>query len=236
MRYAKIIIDSRWGALGTLILLQCYGFLLAFFFAGAVRHALSASSGYEIPGHLLELGVGLAFLAVFICAQGTLLTDISEYLREQRDTSGWVREAARLHGVLRILVTVGAVVFYIGLLSGRLTLGLPELNLFILLGYQVFHPLASHFVGKRLRQTSYPTETRYISAAYHVFGLVMCAVASAVFYAFGMWMKSDHEPAYWMLQMIGAGVAVFGLAGFLLEDIKGREREVIVDPEDLATR
>lgn len=234
MRYAKIIIDSRWGALGTLVLLQCYGFLLALFFAAAVRHALSKSSGYELPGHLFELAIGLAFLAVFVCAQGNLLTDISKYLQEQRDLSGWVREAARLHGVLRILITAAAVVFYIGLLSGRITLGLPELNIFILLGYQVFHPLASHFVGKRLRQTSHPTETRYISAAYRVFGLVMCVVAAAVFYAFGMWMKSDHEPAYWMLQMIGAGVAVFGLAGFLLEDIKGREREVIVDPEDLA--
>ena len=34
--------------------------------------------------------------------------------------------------------------------------------------------------------------------------------------------------------MMGAGVAVFGLAGFLLEDIKGRNREVIIEDEELA--
>jgi len=45
-------------------------------------------------------------------------------------------------------------------------------------------------------------------------------------------MKEDHEPAYWMTQMMGAGVAVFGTANFLLEDIKGRYREVYVEDKE----
>lgn len=234
MRYAKTIIESRWGALGTLAILQCYGLLLAYFFAGAVYHAESTSSLFDLPGHLLELGVGLVFLAVFIYAQGTLTHDATEYLKAARDMAGWLRDGTRPQGVLRVLLTVGAILFYLALLSGKVTLGFPDLNIFILLGYQVFHPLASHFVAKRLLKITYPTETKYVSAVYQVFGFVMCMVAATVFYAFGVWMKRDHEPAHWMFQMMGAGVAVFGLAGFLLEDIKGRNREVIIEDEELA--
>lgn len=231
MRNAETMIESRWGALGALVLLQCYGLLLAYFFAGAVLHAGSTSSIFDIPGHLLELGVGLVFMAVFIYAQGTLIGDVAEYLRSARDLSGWARDGARPQGVLRILITTGALLFYAALISGKFSLGFPSLNVFILLGYQVFHPLASHFVAKRLMKARRPTETRYVSASSQVFGFVMCMVAALVFYAFGFWMKQEHEPACWMFQMLGSGIAVFGLVGFLLEDLKGRNREVIIEEE-----
>ena len=231
MRNAGTIIESRWGALGALVLLQCYGLLLAYYFAGAVLNAGSTSSIYDVPGHLLELGVGLVFMAVFIYAQGTLIGDVAEYLRSARDIVGWARDGTRPQGVMRILITTGVVLFYIALLSGKISLGFPSLNVFILLGYQAFHPLASHFLARRLMKSRLPTETKYVSASYQVFSFVMCMVAALVFYVFGIWMKQDYEPAYWMFQMLGSGVAVFALVGFLLEDIKGRNREVIIEQE-----
>ena len=234
MRYPKTIIESRWGALGTLVLLQCYGLLLAYFFAGAVHHAASTwslSDLSDLPGHILELGVGLAFLTIFVYAQSMLLADVTKYLRQTGDVRGWLSEGAHLQGVLRILITAAAVVFYAALLSGDVTLGFPDLNLFILLAYQVFHPLASHFVGKHHRKTHHPTDTRYVSVAYQIFGFVTSLVGAAVFFGFGLWLKMDHEPAYWLMQMLGCGVAFFAIAGFLLEDIKGRYREVFVDEE-----
>ena len=103
MRYAKPIIESRWGALGTVVVLQCYGLLLLFFFVGAVRYAFSASSISDLPGNLVVLVVGLMFLAVFIYAQATLLVDVEKYLYAARDVEGWLRECIRPHGILRVV-------------------------------------------------------------------------------------------------------------------------------------
>lgn len=225
------IIESRWGALGTLVLLQCYGLMAAYFFAGAVEHVASTKALDELPGNLLVIVVGLIFLSIFVYGQGTLLTDVTNYLREAGDLAGWISDGARPQGVLRILITAAAMVFYVALLTGKVTLGFPELNVFILLGYQAFHPIASHFVGKGLRKKDYPTEIQYISAARQIFNFVMCLAGAAAFWGFGVMMKKDHEPAYWMTQMMGGGVAVFGTANFLLEDIKGRYREVYVEDE-----
>lgn len=234
MRYPNTIIESRWGAVGTVVVLQCYGLMAAYFFASAVDHALSTKVLDELPGHLLEIGVGLTFLAIFIYAQGALLTDVANYLWEARDLPGWFYDAVRPQGILRVLITAAAIVLYVGLLTGRVTLGFPELNLFILLGYQVFHPIASHFVGKYQRKTHFPTEIRYISAARQLFNIVMCQVGAALFYGFGVLMKHEHEHAYWLTQMMGCGVAVFGITQFLLEDVKSRYREVFIEDKDAA--
>lgn len=229
MRYAHPIIESRLGALGTVIVLQCYGLLLAYFFAGAVRYAISTSSLLDVPGNLLVLVVGLTFLGVFMYAEAKLLVDVERYLYESRDVEGWLRECVRPHGILRIVITLASMAFYIALLFGKVTLGFPDLNIYYLLACQAFHPIASHFVGKRIRAALYLTENKYVSAAYQIFGIIMCMIAAAVFYGFGIWMKQDNEPAHWILLMMGTSVAVFGLIGFLLEDIKGRYREVIIE-------
>ena len=233
MRRAQTIIESRWGALGSLILLQAYGLMLAYFFAGALRH-IGSTTLYDAPGNSLEIAVGLMFMAVFVYAQGGLLREIISYLKDTRDFGGWIRDAASVQGILRVVITVAALALYVALLSGYTTLGFPQLSMVILLAYQVFHPVASRLVAKQMLKNQPPMETRYESTLYQVGSFAVCMVAATVFIGFSLLMKRDGEPAHWIILMMGSGVAVFALIGLMLEDIRGRNRVVFIDDEDLA--
>ncbi|NOY79667.1 MAG: hypothetical protein GXP31_01550 [Kiritimatiellaeota bacterium] len=210
-------------------MLQAYGLMLAYFFAFAAGHLASTKSLYDLPGNLFEVGAGLIFLAVFMYGQGKLLRDLTTYLLNARDIHGWIRDATSLQGMLRCILTLGICAFYLALLRGKITFDLPKITLFKLLGYQAVHPIASLWVARTHMRARYRTEMKHVPAWYQVVGIVMGIFSGGVFCWFSVLLKAEHVPAYWLPLMMGTSFIVFGLTTFLLEDIKGRTREVIVD-------
>jgi len=226
VRSATVIIESRWGALGALALLQAYGLMLAYYFADAIRHLGSTSSIYELPGHAFEVGVGLVFLAVFIFSQGYLLDEVSTFLKNAKTPGEWIREAVRWRGIWRLPIAIAAILLYVALLLGIVTFDHPPLHVSILLGYQVFSLFASRWLAKRFWENR-PAHAQYVSVACQLMRISICFAAAFLFYGLGIWMKEEQEPAGWMFQMMGAFVGMSILVELLLEGIQGRTREII---------
>jgi len=191
----RTAIASRWGALGALLVLQSYGFILAYSLSGAIGQVTSRPALGDIPGQILSGIVGLAFFSVFIYAQGKLLEDIIRYLKDATDFTAWLRETASIQGILRVALTMAAAILYVSLLTGRFRFGFPELSIYILIAYQLFHPLASHFVKRVLLKRTCQTRTVYRSVASQLFGIIVLLAAAGIFVGAGFAMQKEHAAA-----------------------------------------
>lgn len=225
----KTRIDSRWGALGAFFTLEAYGLVCAYLFAAAVSQVVSGAALDDFAGTVLSLVVGGSFFAVFIYVQGLMLKDILAFLGASKDVRGWLHELGRAWGVVRLVLAGVAAAFYAGLFAGRWRLGFPEVNMWVLAGYQVFHPLASLLVGRCYLKGTRKTRMVYRSAGQQMAGFVGMFFAAAVFAVGGMALRRDGEPAYWLFLMIGVSLGAMAVVTLFLEDVRGREVE---EPEE----
>lgn len=209
----EIKVESFWGAISALVLLQVFGYVILQAFLVSVESLFIES---PFP-NILQLILGLAFIFVFLLFQSISFSKIKNYIRSStKKPFGLLKEKDEL---AKFLLTIFFVFLLILIYLGHLPLLKKEENTIAIVIFYLFSWFASYLLSAlRKRNTPFMVAKGSNRIGGMIFGLMFFIIALIVQNISVPFNNDIFKQFTWFLGMLGLGIVIMLGCSILMED------------------